>query len=637
MAIFTYIATAIVTYVTGAAVVAGTWAAFAVSVIATGLAAATSRLINGAGSRGGGGSQDQGVRVQLPPATENKIPIVYGTAYQQGIISDARISNDNQNMTYVLTLSEQTDTGTFTVGDIYWNDQRLVFKTAEADAHIVESSIQADGTTNTNLADKVKVRVYAGSSTSTNQIFPQVSAGNRVAAYDFIPNADATYEMNKLVFAVMELRYDGEKGITGLPTITFKLSNSLRNPALVWYDYITSQRYGAGFTTTEINTVTSINTVSTSSVYSISNQIPETQYERWPAFDSQSTLTTASTLVRYEINGVLNTGDTAKTNLEKINLASATWTSYDHKYGQWKLIPNWRVNDADLASAYHFTDDNIIGEITVSATSLEDLYNRVEFGFASRAARDQTDYYRKTLDSGYLNTLEPVNVLQMSSALVNNYLQAGRLANIELLQSRSDLVISFTSDYGALACEVGDVVKVTNPIMGFDAKLFRITRIRETEGDDGTLATEVSAIEYAASVYTDPVLTDLTYTPVSDIPTRGTSSSQPAPGTVTVSTGTGASSLQLDTVISSSSIPVDTVEFYYSSTSTGNFQILTSVVGEFTANTTATGYANTVPAGTYYFRARTKAGQSYSELSTVSAAFYTAGPYTDYGSIGGGG
>jgi hypothetical protein len=55
MAIFTAIATAIVTYATGAAVVAGTWAAFAVSVIATGLAAATARLIGGPGARGGSG------------------------------------------------------------------------------------------------------------------------------------------------------------------------------------------------------------------------------------------------------------------------------------------------------------------------------------------------------------------------------------------------------------------------------------------------------------------------------------------------------------------------------------------------------------------------------------------------------
>jgi hypothetical protein len=637
MGIFTYIATTIVTYVTGAAVVAGTWAAFAVSVIATGLAAATSRLLNGAGARGGGGTQDQGVRIQLPPATENKVPIVYGTVYQQGIITDARMSGDNQYMTYTLTLSEYVSSGTWTVGDIFWNDQKLVFKTSDNDAHIVHYTIQANGEQNENLNNKVKIRVYAGSSESARQIFPVVPSHHQENAYDFIPGADSTYQMTDLVFAVIELKYDSEKGVTGLPTMTFQLTNSVRNPALVWYDYITNTRYGAGFTATEINTVTSINTLSTTSVYSISNEIPQNQSERWPRFSESSTLTTASTLVRYEINGVLSTGDTAKTNLEKINLASATWTTYDHKSGQWKLIPNWLKTQAEIDQSFRFSDDNIIGDISISATNLEDLYNRVEFAYASRAVRDQTDYYRNSLDSGYLNALEPVNLLQMSSPLVNNYLQASRIAQIELLQSRSDLVITFTSDYSGLVCEVGDVVRVSNPIYGFQDKLFRITRVRETEGEDGVLACEITAIEYSPSVYVDSTVTDLTYTPISDIITAGSSSSLPPPLAPVASTGTAAASIDLSTVIASGSLPVDSVEFYYSNTNTGLVNWLTTVAGNFVAGDTVTGSANTLPAGTYYFRARAGTNGNHSELSDWSAAFYTEGPFSDYGDIGGGG
>jgi hypothetical protein len=637
MAVFTAIATAIVTSITGAAVVAGTWAAFAVSVVATGLAAVTSRLINGTGARGGGGTQNQGVRVQLPPATDNKVPIVYGRAYQQGVITDARISNSNQNMTYVIVLSEYVEAGSWSVGRIYWNDQELVFKATAADSHIVESSIQADTITNTNLADKVKVRVYAGSSASTDQIFPLVTATNQVNAYDFIPNENSAYQMTDLVFAVIEITYDQEKGITGLPTMTFELSNSLKNPALVWYDYITNSRYGAGFTATEINTVTSINTLSTTSVYSISNQIPANQFARFPEFDQTSTATTASTLVRYEINGVLNTGDTAKTNLEKINLASATWTTYDHKSGQWKLLPNWSKTNDELAAAFRFSDDNIIGEISLTATNLEDLYNRVEFAYASRAVRDQTDYYRETLDQGLMNQLEPVNLLQMSSPLINNYLQAGRIAHMELLQSRSDLVITFTADYGALVCEVGDVVKVSNPIYGFENKLFRITRVRETEGEDSALACEITAIEYTSSIYADTTLTDLTYKPISDIPSSQSSSSLPAPSAPVASTGTGASSIVLQTTIASGSQPLDSVDFYYSNTNTGSVNWLTTVGGNFVAGMTVEGSANTLPAGTYYFRARTGQGSSHSDLSAWSSAFYTSGPFADYGDIGGGG
>ena len=168
MAVFTYIATAIVTaagFAGAAGIAAGTWAAFAVSVIATGLAAITGRIV-GVGRRGGNQPQDQGVRVQLPPNTETKIPVVYGTAFQQGIITDARISDDNQTMTYVITLSEKTDTGNWSVGDIYWNDQRLNFYN---DGYTVQSST-VGGTTSTNFDNLVKVYVWAGGSDAANQI-----------------------------------------------------------------------------------------------------------------------------------------------------------------------------------------------------------------------------------------------------------------------------------------------------------------------------------------------------------------------------------------------------------------------------------------------------------------------------------
>ena len=56
MAVFTYIATAIVT----ALEIGAAYAAFATSVIATGIAMVTSRIINGPGARGGGGVRDCG-------------------------------------------------------------------------------------------------------------------------------------------------------------------------------------------------------------------------------------------------------------------------------------------------------------------------------------------------------------------------------------------------------------------------------------------------------------------------------------------------------------------------------------------------------------------------------------------------
>ena len=683
MAIFTYIATAIVTSITGAAITAGTWAAFAVSVIATGLAAVTSRIL-GIGRAGGGGTRDQGVRIQLPPSTENKIPIIYGTVFQQGIITDARISNDNQTMTYVIVLSERTDGGTYTCDQIYWNDQRLVF---DADGYTVISSVQSDGVTNTNLNGLVRVWVYAGGTASANQIFGPSTAVN---AYDTLGD-DSLYQLTNLVFALVQLDYNSDKGVTGLPTMTFKITNSLNNPADVWYDYMLNSRYGAGFTSTEVNTVTSISTANTLSLYSISEQIPLYQYDLVSNFlgsVSGTTLTvdrvntgtisvgyrlagpdvpndvfvnalgsgtgltgtytisistsistrimgtvTGTNQVRYEINGVLNTGDTVKTNMEKINLASASWTTYNYKLGQWQIVPNRAVTQSEINSSYLFSDDNIIGEISLTSSSLEDLYNQVEAGFASRAVRDQTDYFRYNLPSTQLNTLEPVNRLQMTVSMVNNPIHAGRIALLELNQNRYDLLITFTADYGALVCEVGDVVRVSNPIYGFNEKLFRVLKVRETEGEDSTIACEITALEYNSTVYADSTLTNLTYTPLSDIPSQSSSEAQPAPSAPTVTTSSFYS-FYLETQIAATSLPVDAVEFFYSTNSTTGFAYLINVPasGQFVANDLVSGVVTSLNPGTYYFKARTRLGTAYSALSAVSAS-YLWEPNYDFGSI----
>jgi len=621
MAVFTYIATAIVT----ALQIGATYAAFATSVIATGLAAITSRIINGTGARGGSGRQDQGVRVQLPPNTELKIPVIYGDAFQQGIITDARISDNNSVMTYVLTLSEQTDTGSYSLGKILWNDQELAF---QGDGVTVSGSYVPTntGTTFSNTLDGlVKVYVYAGGSTSTYQIQGPTPAVN---AYDVIPDCDASYSMNKLVFAVVQLTYSGEKGVTGLPTMTFQIKNTLKNPGSVWYDYITNTRYGAGFTATDVNTWTSIASANTYSLYSISNEIPPNQFTAY----NTSTLTT-STATRYEINGIINTGDTAKANLEKINLASASFTTFDHKSGQWKVVPNRKLDSSELDNCYVFNFNNIIGDISLTATSLEDLYNQVEVSFANENLHDQTDYFKYNLPQADRNQLEPDNKTQVSLGLVNDYVRAARIGYIELLQSRSDLVVQFQATYEALQVEAGDVVLLTNDVYGFTRKPFRVTRMRETEGEDGSLVSEVTAIEYTTTVYTDFTITDTTVLPSNGIPPAGDSSSYPAPSTPFVDRESYFTFF-INTFIDSNSLPVDSVEFWFSLDTVGDptGSLLAEATTGYVAGELASRIIASLDPGDYYFKARVRKGTTFSNFSAYSTVF-TWEPEYNYGGI----
>jgi hypothetical protein len=53
---------------------------------------------------------DQGVRLQIPPAANSKVPVLYGAAFFGGNITDAVMTNTNKTMYYCLTLSEKTGT-----------------------------------------------------------------------------------------------------------------------------------------------------------------------------------------------------------------------------------------------------------------------------------------------------------------------------------------------------------------------------------------------------------------------------------------------------------------------------------------------------------------------------------------------
>jgi hypothetical protein len=594
-AVATFLVEAAITY--GVTMTAAT-AAFAINVVATGLAMVTSRMING--SQKGNSGYNQGVRITIPPATNNKIPVVYGSVFQQGIITDARISNDNKTMTYVLVLSEKTQTGTYTIGDIYWNDTKLQFSGSTVTGRLVPDDagvLQTD----TKFNGLIRIWVYAGGTGSGNQIFPTSSP---VSALTTLGEADTDYLLDNLVFALVQVDYNADAGLTNLAQIVFEINNSLKQPGSVWQDYMTSTRYGGSFDISELNTATVavLNTLS-------ADQTGLIQY----ASDGTTPLNQA----RYEINGILSTTETIKNNLERINMASASWTTYDYGEGKWKVIAN-----TTGTSTFSFTDDNIISELTLSVTPLEDQYNVLEVEFPDRGQLDQFNYFREDLNPAELNDLEPRNELRLRLDLVNNSIHAGRLGRIEMRQSRVDYVVSFTADYSAIQCQVGDVVKLTNSVYGFNEDLFRITRVREVETPEGGLVAEIVLLEYSADVYSEESLTDFVDKPISDIPVFGSTIALIAPQAPIVSTSSAHLSIPkviFQTTIPSNSQPVTGVEIFYSTSTTGTYNLLaTSLPNQsvFSQGQVVTSEVSNLTMGNWYFKARTQGRSQYSNLST---------------------
>lgn len=606
-----------VTFATvGAALAAGAFGFAAIATITTiGVSYLASRLINGNPNKGSNSATtNQGGRIQIPPATNNKIPVVYGRAFMNGIITDARListdSKTNNVMYYAIVLSEHVDTpgAVYTVNNIYWNDMRLKFKEG-TDSHITQSGKKYVETTpdplapnledftDTNFDSKVQIRVYAGNSQSAQQVFP---TNNKVAAYNMWPSDSSNrqfwnnaeygglHEMQGLVFAIVRVEYDQEKGFTGLPTITFDINNSLNNPADVWRDYMLSDRYGVGLASADLDSA------SIDSYRSFCNDLI-----RYTDIDGVT-----STQKRYEINGILDTARPVKENIDVVLQNGGAWMSYNTTSGLWSCVPKQAVSAAfagfivpgtgtgvgqngvpvgkglltvsdftDIAKQYGgriaagqtltytgvtgtvtiesqlalgstestgqigryqislsttvasaevpadmiteapgllvFNDDNMLSGITLSSTRLDDLYNKVETEYFDKYNKDQRAYNRISLPDANKNPNEPDNELRLGLDLTNNNVQAELLSNIELKQSRDDLVIQFTASHYGIQALAGDVIKVYTGTQdnsyypyGWGPKLFRVTRVKEVERDDGSLVADITALEYNPDVYT---------------------------------------------------------------------------------------------------------------------------------------
>ena len=198
---------------------------------------------------------DTGVRLQVDPSADQKIPVLYGTAVFGGIITEAVLSTDAKTMYYVLTLSERTGTkisddqaSEYQFKNIYWDDNRIVFN---SDGITAAYTIDRDGNIDYNIANQVRVYCYAGSST-TPVVPVGYTNGSLPAAYSVVPNWTANHTMSDLVFAVVRIDYNRDRGITGMPNMMFNIENSMTLPGDCLYDYMTNTRYGAGVPTQEI-------------------------------------------------------------------------------------------------------------------------------------------------------------------------------------------------------------------------------------------------------------------------------------------------------------------------------------------------------------------------------------------------
>lgn len=423
---------------------------------------------------------DRGVRLQLSPDTENKIPVLYGEAYFGGYITDAQLSSDFKKMTYCLTLAELTSTklsdsqpSSYTFEGVYINNNRVVFK---ADGITVDYTLDSSGNQDISARDLIKIYFYC----NQQQVLPQGYTGSIYSPWTVMPGWTQTDNpMTYLMYAIVEVTYNRDAGISALPECTFHARNTNTLVGDVLYDYMTDPDFGANIPADEID-VTSLEALNTycSTGFSYTNT------------DGQ-TVSSAIT-----INGLVDTKTDVLTNMQALAEAGSSWMTYDIFTGQWRVV----INRAGTSAA-SFTDSNIVGEISISGTSLTQLNNVADVKYQNTDILDKTDFVKITIPTEDLLANEPENAIQINLPFTNKQVVAAKIGLQQLKQGRVDKIISFKADYSYIMLRAGDLIDITNTVLGFANKLFRIITVTQDEGEAGEIIMSFTALEYDSAVY----------------------------------------------------------------------------------------------------------------------------------------
>lgn len=557
-----------------------------------------------------------GQRQQLPPAGDNKIPVVYGSAYLGGVVIDMSISANNQDIYWVVALAEVTNTDAnsigqpdlITFGDVYWGGKKCIFN---GNGFSVDSLLDESINQTQSVAGNMDIYLYRnGSYGPANG--PQ-SAIEVMQASGLIYKWDDTKLMSNCAFAIIHLKYSQSKGLTGLAQTRFKITNSRTAPADCIYDYMVSSRYGAAIEPANIDT-TSLNELNTYS----SQTITYTTYE-----------STTATLTRYKFDGSLDTNQKIMNNLQAMSDSCNCLIRYNEVNGQWGVITQKPTYTVSMA----LDDSNIISAITVSPVDISNSFNIIECKFPEGSQKDSfstANFDLAQIDPALLYPNEPVNKQSVNLYLVNNNVRAQYIANIMLKSAREDLQVTCEINYVGLQLEAGDIVTLTNANYGWAAKLFRILKVTQKFDDSGAVTAQLLLSEFNPSVYDDVNVTQFTPAPNTGIGSPVTFGTIPVPALVNIEYSASVPNFGVQITTSSSGI-TQYAEIWYSAYQNptqsqllfGGTTAIQSNGNPYDVNTVLDPIVfNSLPAGDWYFFSRMVNSLASSPFSLASNVLY---------------
>ena len=556
-------------------------------------------------------SLNTGANLQVAPATNNKLPIVYGRSYVGGTITDLSISTNNQDLYYVLSICEVTggsSPDTITFGNIYFGGKLCVFDGSDL-TKVVGLTDQSTGTTDNTVSGHLYIYLYNNGSNSP--VNSSTSAISVMQTSGLTYTWDSTKLMSDCAFAIVHLNYNQNANITNIQQTQFEIINPRNSAGDVLYDYLTNSRYGAAIPVAQIDTtsLTALNTY-------CNQTITYTPYSGGSA-----------TQARFKMNGFVDTTKTIMQNIQDMTNSCDCLLQYNEIYGVWSVI----VQSPSYTVAMDINDSNMISSMNISTLDISNTYNIAQCQFPDitiNSAFNTTQIDLAVVAPSLLYPNEPVNMQTIQLNLCNNNVQAQMLGNRFLKSARMDLQVTCSVGYIGLELSAGDIVTVTNANYGWTAKLFRITKVIQKFGESGEITVDLTMTNYDPTVFDYANITQFTPSPNTGLPNPNIFGTIPAPTISNILVSAPVPTFQVNVTTSSAGI-TQYAEVWYSAFSSPSASQLI-FFGTTAVQSNGTPYGNSVampavtvsgiPTGNWYFFSRMVNSVATSAFSPASSA-----------------
>src|SRR6056300_1071233 len=401
-----------------------------------------------------------------------QIPVIYG----ERLVGGTRVfletsGTDNQYLYGAIVLGEGEINA---ITEIKVDDEVVTFSGSFADGTQITSTGDRFGTT-------ITIQPFYG---TTGQLASSLLTT--------LSSWGSNHKLSGLCYIAFRITWDADK-FTSIPKIQAKVQGKKvvsynaslvaqspaysSNPAWCLLDYLTNTTYGKGINIADIDLQSFYN----------ASQIASTQVTPYSV---------GSDINLFDCNSVIDTNQKIIDNVRFLLRGMRGFLPYTQ--GKYKLI----LEESGTASL-NLNKDNIIGGIKLSSEKKNEKYNRININYINPEKNyevdtivyPETDAEHQTLkteDGGFLQEF------QLDLQMITNPYQALEFGKVVLNRSRNQLGLTLTANYSAMDLAIGDIVSVTDDILGMSAKPFRVVSM----SINLNYTVQLSLIEHQDSWYT---------------------------------------------------------------------------------------------------------------------------------------